>query len=193
MAIAAGSYTLGPDDGMLSVRTRKAGAAAKAGHNLLIEVTSWSGTLALGDDGASASIELTADPRSLKVLEGSGGIASLSDNDRASIKRTIDQEVLEGAAIEFRSTAVRGESNPNGGAELRVSGELKLAGRRNRIAFELTAAADGRLAGAATVKQSGWGIKPYSSLFGALKVLDEVTVEIAARLPRAAVQSLRLY
>ena len=167
MAIAAGSYTLGPDDGMLSVRTRKAGAAAKAGHNLLIEVTSWSGTLALGDDGASASIELTADPRSLKVLEG--------------------------AAIEFRSTAVRGESNPNGGAELRVSGELKLAGRRNRIAFELTAAADGRLAGAATVKQSGWGIKPYSSLFGALKVLDEVTVEIAARLPRAAVQSLRLY
>ena len=32
------------------------------------------------------------------------------------------------------------------------------------------------LTGSATVKQSDWGMKPYSALFGALKVADEVEV-----------------
>ena len=43
--ISAGSYTLGPEQATLTVRTGKGGAAAKAGHNLQIEVTSWSAAL----------------------------------------------------------------------------------------------------------------------------------------------------
>ncbi len=39
---------------------------------------------------------------------------------------------------------------------------------------------DGRLTGDATVKQSSFGIKPYSALFGALKVADDVRVAIEA-------------
>ena len=38
------------------------------------------------------------------------------------------------------------------------------------------------LTGSATVKQSDWGLKPYSALFGALKVADEVTVTVDANL-----------
>jgi hypothetical protein len=63
-----------------------------------------------------------------------------------------------------------------------VEGELELAGRRRPIAFDLNAGSDGALEGTATVKQSSWGMKPYSTLFGTLKVLDEVTVEISAQL-----------
>jgi hypothetical protein len=33
------------------------------------------------------------------------------------------------------------------------------------------------------LKQSDWGIKPYSTLFGALKVVDEVEVALEASLP----------
>lgn len=183
MAIGAGSYKLGPDNGTLSVRTRKAGAASKAGHNLLIEVTSWSATLELGANGSQTSIVFTADARSLRVVDGTGGISPLGDDDRAGIKQAIDDKVLKGFAIEFCSTAVQRGFDPTGEARLRVSGELELAGRRRPIAFELTAGADGRLSGAAIVKQSSWGIKPYSALFGTLKVVDEVTVEIAAQLP----------
>jgi hypothetical protein len=39
--------------------------------------------------------------------------------------------------------------------------------------------------GSATVTQSGFGMKPYSALFGTLKVLDELTVEVDAQLPAA--------
>jgi hypothetical protein len=32
------------------------------------------------------------------------------------------------------------------------------------------------------IKQTDWGMKPYSTLFGALKVVDEVEVSLDARL-----------
>ena len=179
MALRADSYKLGHHRGTLWVRTRKAGAAAMAGHDLAIEVTNWEATVEVGDSGAPTSIVLTADPRSLRVREGTGGIASHGDDDKASIKQTIDEEVLKGTPIEFRSTAVE---TADDGRRLDVAGDLELGGQSHPIAFELILDEDGRLTGSAMVKQSGWGIKPYSGLFGTLKVVDEVTVEVAAEL-----------
>ena len=43
---------------------------------------------------------------------------------------------------------------------------------------------NGRLTGTAALTQSDWGIKPYSALFGTLKVQDEITVEVDAELPQ---------
>jgi hypothetical protein len=162
--------TFGPENARLTVRTKRRGAASKAGHDLLIEVTSWSATL----DGAG--IELTADSGSLRVVEGTGGMSALDEDDKAGIQETIDDEVLKGAPIEFRSTeaAIPG----------RVTGELELNGTRRPISFEL-AAQDGRLTGTAKVRQSDWGMKPYSALFGTLKVADEVEIAIDAALDSA--------
>jgi hypothetical protein len=39
--------------------------------------------------------------------------------------------------------------------------------------------------GTAVVKQTDFGIKPYTALFGALKVADDVRVEIDAALPQS--------
>jgi hypothetical protein len=47
------------------------------------------------------------------------------------------------------------------------------------VEFDLTSR-DGRLTGEATVKQTAFGIKPYSALFGTLKVADEVRIGIQA-------------
>ncbi len=179
MALAPGSHKLGPDRGTLWVRTQKAGAASMAGHNLLIEVTAWDATLEVSQDGIPTSIELTADSRSMKVLEGSGGVAKLGDDDKAGIAHTINEEVLKGTTIVFTSTAISGDGR------LTVEGELELAGRRHPISFELSGADNGKLSATATVTQSDWGIKPYSALFGTLKVIDEVTVEVSAELPQA--------
>jgi polyisoprenoid-binding protein YceI len=135
--------------------------------------------LELGQDPEQSSVALTADSRSLIVREGTGGIQALGDDDKAGIKQTIDDEVLQGTAIEFRSSKV--EVSP-GGEGLTVQGELELAGRTQPMTFELTVAGENRITGTATFKQTGWGIKPYSALFGTLKVADAVDVAIDASL-----------
>ena len=182
MAIDAGTYTLGPDVATLKVKTRKTGAAAKAGHNLVIEVTAWEATLTVGDEPAASAIELTADSRSLRVLEASGGVTALGDEEKDSIRQSIDDDVLQGTAIDFRSTGVTQGAAPG---HLNVEGELDLHGERHPIAFELVAGDDGTISGSATVKQSDWGMKPFSILFGTLKVVDEVEVEVSAGLKPA--------
>jgi polyisoprenoid-binding protein YceI len=180
MSIKSGTHKLGPEAGTLFVRTGRKGAAAKAGHDLSIEVTAWSATVEAGADPAQTLLELTAEAGSLRVREGTGGLQSLGDDDKDNIRKTIDDEVLKGTAIAFRSTGV---STSEDGARLNVDGELELFGKARPITFELSVGSDGRLTGSATVKQSDWGIKPYSALFGALKVADEVVVAIDARVP----------
>ena len=176
---------LGPGDGTLSVRTKRTGAAAKAGHNLLLRVTSWEARLALGAGASDTSLELDVDAGSLRVLEGTGGMQALGDDDKANIEKTIDDEVLKRKAITFRSTAVQPAA---GGGGLSVHGVLTLLGRSHPLAFEMAVAEGGTLSALAVVKQTDWGMKPYSALFGALKVVDEVEVEVEVHLP--APQSL---
>jgi polyisoprenoid-binding protein YceI len=180
--IAVGSYTLGPEQATLTVRTGKGGAAAKAGHNLLIEVTSWRAALEVADDPAQSSLTLSADARSLQVRDGTGGIQALGDDDKAGITKTIDEDVLKGGTIEFRSSSVA--PSPNGGP-ITVTGELELLGRSAPLSFELQVDDGGHLAGTATLKQSNHGIKPYSALFGTLKVLDELVIAVDGTLPTA--------
>ena len=179
MSIEPGKYELGPENGTLRIRTGRRGGAAKAGHDLLFEVTAWNATIDAGGQPVETRLSLSADARSLRVLEGTGGMMTLDDGDKDNIRQTIDDEVLKGTAIEFRSTDVQAVS----GGGLRINGELELSGKRAPVSFMLQSDGQGRVTGAATVTQSNWGMKPYSALFGALKVADEVQVEFGADLP----------
>jgi polyisoprenoid-binding protein YceI len=176
MALAPGTYTFGPENATLAVRTGRTGAAAKAGHDLVIDVTAWQATLEVAE--AETRLALEADAASLRVREGTGGLQALGDDDKESIEQTIGEEVLKGQPIDFRSTAV---ATPAEGGLLDVQGVLTLLGRARPIAFELAIGADGTLGGSAVVKQTDWGITPYSTLFGALKVADEVVVTAQSR------------
>jgi hypothetical protein len=150
---------VGPDTASLRVHTYREGAAARVGHDLVLEVTRWEATV--GDDG----IELTADPRSLEVREGRGGVKPLSDGDRREIVKNI-AKVLGAEPIVFSSSEVDGG---------RVKGELRMAG----VSRELSVQLDADLRGVVPLRQSDWGIKPYRGLMGALKVRDDVEVVIS--------------
>lgn len=176
--VVDGTYRLGPDTARLTVHTRKTGAASKAGHNLLIEVGEWSAVLTLAAEPGETTLELSANPASLRVLEGSGGVQSLGEDDKAGIGQTIREEVLKGSPIEFRSSSV---ARRDGG--LHVDGELELFGKRRPASFELTLDAAGKLSGEAVVRHSDFGVKPYSALFGTLKVADEVRIAVEGQLP----------
>ena len=139
----------GPENATLTVHTTRAGAAAKAGHDLTILVERWNATLT--DDG----LVFEADSSSLKVIEGHGGISALDDDDKAGIKQTIDEEILKGSPISYRD------------------GALTLNGVTRPIEYRFEGS-EGR----AELKQTDFKLKPYSALFGTLKVADVVEVKV---------------
>ena len=176
MALASGIHRLGPDNASLQVKTYREGMAAKVGHDLVIEVTRWDATV----DLTASTVELNADASSLEVREGVRGLKPLTDKDRSEIRKNIDDKVLQGQPIAFRSTAVRlAEAD----GPLVVDGRLTMAGTTRSVTAQLDVGADGHVSGTIPVTQSDWGIKPYRGLMGALKVRDELEIVLDARLP----------
>jgi hypothetical protein len=139
----------GPHNATLTVHTTRAGAAARAGHDLTLLVERWSATV----DGEAVTVD--ADSSSLRVIEGHGGITSLGDEEKDAIKQTIDEEILKGRPISYRS------------------GELTL----NGVTRPLAVSFDGG-EGRAGIKQTDFKLKPFSALFGTLKVADVVEVKV---------------
>ena len=177
MAIAAGKHQLGPDNASLVVKTYREGMAARVGHDLVFEVTDWTATLTVGGE---SSLELSADPRSLRVREALHGLKPLSDKDRDEILGNIEQKVLGRDEIGYRSRGVATD-----GDRLTIDGDLTLAGTTRPVGAAVTVGADGSATTTLALTQSEWGIKPYRGLMGALKVRDEVEIVLEARLPVA--------
>jgi polyisoprenoid-binding protein YceI len=139
-------------------------------------VTSWSASI-VSSDGARTTIEMTVDGGSLQVLEGHGGMQKLGDDDKVDIAKTIDDEVLKREQITFRSTSV---TPADDGTGLSVQGDLSLHGHSHPLAVDVVLNGDGSLSAESVIKQSDWGMKPYSALYGALKVADDVRIKLEA-------------
>ncbi len=175
-----GTHEIGPDNGTLTVQTYRAGMAQKAGHDLVIEVTSWKGTVEVSDGPDELTVELSADPRSLEVRSGTGGAKALSDKDRNDIGKNIDEKVLKGQAITFTG---KGAAAADGGGPVAMNGDLAIGGTTRPVGFEVEVGPDGQVKGKVPLTQSEWGIKPFSAMMGALKVKDDVEVVLDAQLP----------
>ena len=180
MAATTGNYRLGPDNGRVVLKTGRAGLAARAGHDLTIEVTRWSAQVEVPaeENGgpAAATVSAELDLGSLEVREGTGGAMPLTDRDRREIKKQI-AGILRGATASFASTRVI----PSGAIE----GTVTLNGKTQPARLQLTDSGSGRYRGSATLAQTGFGIKPYTGFFGALKLKDEVVVEFEVDLSKA--------
>ena len=176
MTIAEGTYRLGSQSGRLLLRTGRAGVGAKAGHDLTIEVTRWDGSAVVNTaDPARTSGTVTVDVGSFEVVAGRGGVKPLTGSDRVEIARTVRENILHTArypTITFTSTGVEGTPE-----SFMVRGDLTIVGVTQPVSVSGVVAADGRVRGMAGVTQTRWGIKPYSALFGALRLADEVVVE----------------
>ncbi len=173
MEIAEGSYRFGAGQGQLLLHTSRTGLGRRAGHDLTIEATRWSGRAEVGRE-QQASVTVATD--GLRVREGHGGLKPLTERDRGEIVRTMRGEKLLSAdahpTITFRTTSV-GRS-PDG---FLLVGELTVAGTTRPLTVTGTVSADGRVRGETTLLQSQWGIRPYSAFLGALKLADEIRIE----------------
>jgi len=178
MPLTTGTHELGPHNASLQIKTYREGVAARVGHDLTIEVTRWEATVTSTEEPPSMTVELSADSRSLEVRGGERGVKPLSDKDRAEIRKNIDEKVLKGQPISFRSSSVQ----PDGSA-LAVEGELAIGDATRPVRAQLTLGEDGAISGTIPLTQTEWGIKPYRGLMGALKVRDDVEIVVGAQLP----------
>ena len=176
MAGARRVLRLGPENGIVLLRTRRTGLASRVGHDLTLEVTAWSADVEVPDPtGPSGGwVEATMDLSSIRVREGTGGAVPLTDRDRREIegnaRRMLDVDRHPMAT--FASDQISATEN-----EATVSGTLSLHGGRTPVVLHVRQVSPNRLHADASVAQTTLGIKPYSAFLGALKLRDEVSVE----------------
>ena len=172
MALHAGRFVL---EGRITLRTSRDGLAAQAGHDLTLEVGSWSGELVIGEDLAPDSLDAHVDLGSLVVLAGTGGIKPLTDRDRREIIATARKVLSVDRYPEATFTA---SSFSPAGDGATIDGTLTLAGRSGPLRLSVRETGPDRYLATTSVRQTSFGIKPYSGFLGALKVSDEVAVEV---------------
>jgi polyisoprenoid-binding protein YceI len=176
----AGQHRIGPEHGRLVVRTYREGLVAAVGHDLILEITSWSADLSADD--ADTSVEATIDLGTLVVRSGTGGAKSLTDRDRREIasnaRKSMDTD--HHPTAKFVSTKVT--RTDDGGT---IEGTLTLRGKDNPFTLQVGRTEAGHYRATGTLRQTDYGIKPYTAFFGALKLKDQVEIEVDAEVPES--------
>jgi polyisoprenoid-binding protein YceI len=174
-----GVWSLEGSAGELLIRTGVAGPAAAMGHRLTIAMRRWRATTHWNSD-EPVDAELTVEVGSLEVVRGEGGVTPLSGAEkmlvRGSALRSLDAQRFP--QITFSANTI--EKTDDG---YRLSGTLTIHGKTRPQIVDLRTDDRGdswQLSSETVIRQSEFGVKPYSQLLGALKVADDVTVSFTA-------------
>ena len=184
--MATTPVTLGPQDGSIKVRTYREGMAARAGHDLVMEATTWNAAAHVDHaNPALSTVQATVDLGSLEIRDASGGVKPLSDGDRKDIFKNLAKTLVtdKHPQATFQSKSVL----PQGDTKLHINGDLTIAGSTRPVTLELNIEPqDGvdHLVGSITLHHTHFGVKPYSGLLGALKIRDAVEIDLDMRVPR---------
>ena len=175
----------------LTVKVLPAGLLASTLHTHFFQPENWSGEIAWDPnhpERVRVGVRIAAD--SLRDHQ-----PKLSGKDIARVERQVrDAEILDAARfpeILFEATRLEAADSPSGAAgEFRgtLAGTLTLHGQSHplQIPIQGRVTADRlEVDAAVTLKQSDFGIKPYSTALGTIAVRDEIAIEIAlVALPR---------
>ncbi|MBI5498311.1 MAG: YceI family protein [Deltaproteobacteria bacterium] len=189
---SAADYRVDPARSLLVVRTAKDGPAARLAHNHVVVAKDLSGTLKYDPANPDAcAVSVTVDARTLILDDPAmrkkfGETSVLSRGDVEDVRKAMLAEdqlyVARFPHLTFLSSKVTRAAD----GTYVVSGHLTLRGSAQPVSFPATveAAADGTVTarGTFTVKQTQFGWKPYSAMFGAVRNKDEVTfiIELVA-------------
>lgn len=173
------TYTIVAGESSFWVFVPKTGLLSGFAHDHEIGVKSFTGKIVVPEAGASGgSLELNVDATSLTVLD-----KKPSEDDKKKIYNSMHTEVLESAKypkINFKSVSVNDLKQTGGDAyNFTLNGDLTLHGVTKRIAFPVSLtinAQELRAIGKYTLRQTDFGIKPYSAAGGTIKVKNEITV-----------------
>jgi polyisoprenoid-binding protein YceI len=172
-------WTMTASDGELLIRTGVAGRAARMGHRLTIAMTRWKATVGWSD-AEPATAELTVEIDSLEVLRGEGGIKGLSGPEKALVQSNALKSLDANRYPEIRFAAEAIDKTDDG---YRLTGMLQISGKSREHVIDLYTEDLGdswRMSAESNVRQSDYGLKPYSLLMGSVRVAEDVTVSFTA-------------
>jgi polyisoprenoid-binding protein YceI len=176
-------WTLIASDGELLIHTGVTGRAARMGHRLTIAMTRWQATVAWAD-AAPVTGELVVDVDSFEVLRGEGGVKGLSGPEKALVKSNALKSLDARRFPEIRFAADSIGKTDDG---YRLAGNLHIRGKSRKHVIDLGAEDLGdswRMSVESTVRQTDFGVKPYSLLMGSVQVADAVSVSFTAVHPK---------
>jgi len=173
---SAVAYRLAPEQSKFTVQAFAEGLFSAFGHDPVIQIRSFSGEVHfVPGTFENASLKITVDPNSLAVSD------EVKEKDRLEIEQTMRNEVLETSRyheIVFASSNISVNRLAQGRCQVRVIGDLTLHGvTRNSIWISAEAKINEdtlQASGNFSLKQSDFGIKPYSAAGGTIKLKNEL-------------------
>ena len=179
-AAAPVTFRLVPQESRFWIRVAKAGALRFLAHDHTMGVKSFRGEVTIPDDRyTEARLELDVDAASIVVLD-----EKVKESDRAKITRSMHDEVLQSARyplIRFRSREVSlRPARKENQVEVEVTGALTLRGVTRDIRLPVTVTRtprELRAVGSYPLTQTEFGIAPYSTAGGTIRVKDVVVLE----------------
>ena len=177
-------YRIVPEKSTFIVRSFAEGLFSAFGHNPIIAIRDFSGEAQfVPDTFETASLTLNINARALTLT------GEVKEKDRAEIERTMREQVLEVETypeILFSSANISASRLAEGRYRVRIIGDLTLHGvTQKNIWISAEAKLDDsllRTQGEFSLKQTDYGIRPFSVVGGAIKLKNELrfTFDIAA-------------
>jgi polyisoprenoid-binding protein YceI len=171
LGVSAQQHNIDTQKSTLTIHVGKTGIFSGLGHEHEVSAPIHSGT---ADTGSRPAVEVHVDARELRVIG-----KDEPEKDRAEVQKTmLGPEVLDTKhhpEIVFKSTG----AEPGRPGRWTLRGNLTLHGQTRPVTVQVTLK-DGRYTGAATVKQTDFGIKPPGK--AGVKAKDEVRVEFDVQL-----------
>ena len=182
-AARAETLTLDPSTGSLRVLLYKDGPLSALGHDHVLEAPAFSGQIELSS--GSAQLMLSIDASKLMIdsgpARGAEGLGELKDSDLAKIDAGMrGPKGLDAARfpkITFRSDTI--EPVPGDDHLWEVTGRFELHGATQTIDFpvQVSDGPGGRwFTGYVRLRQTDFGLKPFSVFAGAVRLKDEFLV-----------------
>jgi polyisoprenoid-binding protein YceI len=171
-------YRIDASESRFTVEVGRAGLFKVFGHDHLVEVREFSGTVDWNPDAPErSSFRLEVDAASLRVADD-----EVSEGDRKQIESDMQTKALalgEHPTIGFESSGVVVEKSEAAAKRMRVTGTLRLRGVEKDLTIPLTLTVAGdRITAKGEVKlpSDRWGVPQISALGGSVKTNEELAL-----------------
>jgi polyisoprenoid-binding protein YceI len=175
------AYTIDLSQSQVTTTLTQEGFIARRYPSHRVEVKNFNGKVEVSEkDETQIEVEVEAESKSLTNVD-----QGMSEFERKEFHAVVNNLVLESdkfPRIKFVSVSVSDAQKSGETRSFTLKGDLTLRDVTKRVSFPVTVKGEKdqlRASGEAKIKQSDFGIKPYSGKLGLIKIGDEVKINFA--------------